>query len=70
MYRDGEMRSYSDMETNWGDSFRVAAHNFTDAIVNGRQPDMDGEEAVHALAFALGAIKSASEGRDVKLAEL
>ncbi|HIF13685.1 MAG TPA: Gfo/Idh/MocA family oxidoreductase [Dehalococcoidia bacterium] len=70
MYRDGEIRSYSDMETDWGDSFRVAAHNFTDAIVNGTQPDMDGKEAVHALAFALGAIKSASEGRDVKLAEL
>ena len=70
MYRDGEIRAYSDMETDWGDSFRLAAHAFTDAIVNGTQPDIDGEEAVHALAFALGAIKSASEGEEVRLAEL
>jgi predicted dehydrogenase len=70
MYRDGEMRAYSDMETDWGDSFRLAAHAFTGAIVNGTQPEMDGEEAVHALAFALGAIKSASEGAEVKLTEI
>ncbi|MDP6822570.1 MAG: Gfo/Idh/MocA family oxidoreductase [Dehalococcoidia bacterium] len=70
MYRDGEMRSYSDMETDWGDSFRLGAHAFTGAIVDGTQPELDGEEAVHALAFAVGAIKSAVEGREVKLREL
>lgn len=70
LYRDGEMRSYSDMDTDWGNSFRRGAHVFTAAIANGTQPELDGDEAVHALAFALAAVKSASEGREVKLAEM
>ncbi|MDA1258599.1 MAG: Gfo/Idh/MocA family oxidoreductase [Chloroflexi bacterium] len=70
MYRDGEMRAYSDMETDWGDSFRLAAHAFTGAIVNGTQPELDGDEAVHALAFSLAAVKSAVEGREVTIAEM
>ena len=70
LYRDGEMRSYSDMDTDWGNSFRRGAHVFTWAIANGTQPELNGDEAVHALAFALAAVKSASEGRAVKLADM
>lgn len=70
LYRDGEMRSYSDMETDWVDSFRLGAQVFTEAITNGAEPELNGEEAVHTLAFALGEIKSATEGVKVKLAEM
>lgn len=70
LYRDGEMRSYSDMETDWADSFRRGAHVFTKAIADGTQPELDGDEAVHALAFALAAVKSASEGREVAVSEM
>ncbi|MCH8234978.1 MAG: Gfo/Idh/MocA family oxidoreductase [Chloroflexi bacterium] len=70
VYRDGEMRSYSDMVTDWGDSFRRGGHVFTGAIAAGTQPELDGEEAVHALAFALAAVKSAVEGREVTIAEM
>jgi hypothetical protein len=58
------------METDWGDSFRRGGHEFTEGIVNGRQPQLDAEEAAHTLAFSLAAAKSAVEHREVALNEL
>ena len=39
-------------------------------MAGGAQAGLDGEEAVHALAFALAAVKSAVEGREVTIAEM
>ncbi len=70
MFRDGKMRSYDDMEVDWGDSFRRAGHEFTDGIANGSQPQMDANEAAHTLAISLAAAKSAVEHREVAISEL
>jgi predicted dehydrogenase len=70
LFKDGRTTYFSDMETDWGDSFRRGGHEFTEGIVNGRQPQLDAEEAAHTLAFSLAAAKSAVEHREVALSEL
>lgn len=70
IYRDREVQRLTDMETDWGASFEEGGKEFTRAIVEGFQPDLSGEEAKHCLLFALAAIKSGIEHRDVALSEL
>ncbi len=70
MFRDGRTQSFEDMETDWGDSFRRAGHEFTQGIVNGSQPQLDAREAAHTLAISLAAAKSAVEHREVAIDEL
>lgn len=69
MFRAGKTTSYSDMETDWGDSFRRAGHEFTAGIVNGEQPQLSAREAAHTLAISLAAAKSAVEHREVAISE-
>lgn len=68
LHRDGATHRYYDMETHWSDSFIRGAHEFTRSIQEGSQPDLDGREAKHALAFSLAAMKSALERREIDLA--
>ncbi len=70
MIRDGRTHGYSDLETDWGDSFRRAGHEFTSGITNGTQPQLDAAEASHTLAISLAAAKSAVEQREVAISEL
>lgn len=70
MFRDGKTHSFDDMETDWGDSFRRAGHEFTDGITSGTQPQMDASEAAHTLAISLAAAKSAVEHREVAINEM
>jgi predicted dehydrogenase len=70
VYREGETRAFHDLPTDWADSFRRGAYDFVDALLTGREPAQNGEEARRTLAFALAAARSAAEGREVALAEL
>jgi len=67
LHRDGATHRYYDMETHWSDSFIRGAHEFTRSIQEGTQPDLDGREARHALAFSLAAMESGLERREVSL---
>jgi predicted dehydrogenase len=70
IYRDGETRAFHDLPTDWAESFRRGAHDFVDALLEGRAAPQDGEGARRTLAFALAAGRSAAEGREVAIAEL
>lgn len=70
MFRDGQTHSYSDMETDWGDSFRRAGHEFTNGITGGTQPQLNAREAAHTLAISLAAALSAVEHREVSVSEM
>jgi predicted dehydrogenase len=70
LYRDGVTRQFSDVDTDWDASFRDGGRDFTRAIMDGTQPDLDAVEAKAVLAFCLAAIKSESEQREVALSEL
>ena len=70
MYRDGVTTEFSDMETDWGASFVAGVHDFTDAIIRGRQPGMTAEEGRVVIQICRAAQLSAKEGREVRPEEI
>jgi predicted dehydrogenase len=70
LYRDGEMRAFEDMETDWASGFVASTREFIDALVEGRQPEMNPHEGREVLRFSLAAHLSSRERREVKLDEL
>jgi predicted dehydrogenase len=70
LYRDGETRAFHDIEADWAESFRLGGIDFVDALLEGRPPRQTVAEARKTLAFALAAVQSAAEGREVSLAEV
>jgi len=70
LYRDGETRAWHDIPSDWAESFRLGAHDFVDALVEGRQPAQDADDAAGTLRFAIAAHVSACERRDVRLDEI
>jgi predicted dehydrogenase len=70
LYRDGETRTFHDMECDWAESFRLGGIDFVDRLLDGRPPVQDVAEARKTLAFALAAGRSANQGREVDVAEL
>jgi predicted dehydrogenase len=70
LYRDGETRAFHDLEVDWAESFRRGGLDFVDALLEGRAPAQDVDEARRTLAFALAADRSAREGREVTLCEI
>jgi predicted dehydrogenase len=70
LYRDGETRAWHDLPTDWAESFRLVGREFVDALLDGRQPAQDADDAAETLRFAIAAHLAACEGRDVPLAEV
>jgi len=70
VYREGETRAFHDLEVDWAVSFKRGVHDFVDAILTGRRPALDVKEARETLRVALAAQLSATEGREVVVAEL
>jgi predicted dehydrogenase len=70
LYRDGEVRSFHRLETDWAASFRDSTFDFIDAIIEGRPSPLTPPEARATLAFALAAQRSAAEHREVTIAEM
>jgi predicted dehydrogenase len=70
LYREGETRAFHDLPVDWADSFRLGGIDFVDALLEGRQPPQNADEARRTLAFALAASRSAAEGREVDVAEI
>jgi predicted dehydrogenase len=70
LYRDGETRAWHDIPADWAESFRLGAHDFIDALIEGRQPAQNASDAAATLRFAIAAHMSACEGREVRLDEV
>jgi predicted dehydrogenase len=70
LYREGETRAFHDLATDWAESFRLGTRDFVDAVREGRQPPQDVDEARRTLAFALAALRSAAEAREVRVGEI
>ena len=69
-YRDGETRAWHDIPSDWAESFRLGAHDFIEALIEGRQPAQDVDDAGATLRFAIAAHVSACEAREVRLDEI
>lgn len=69
MYRDGKLHEYRDMPCDWADSFRNSTQDFIEAIKLDREPVLSGECGREVLKFALAAIESARQKREIYLDE-
>jgi predicted dehydrogenase len=70
MYRDGLTTEFSDMDSDWAASFIAGVHDFADAILQGRQTPLTGEEGKVVLQFCRAIQLSAKEGREVRPEEI
>jgi predicted dehydrogenase len=70
LYRDGETRAWHDIPSDWAESFRLGAHDFIDALLEGRQPAQDITDAAATLRFAIATHVSACAAREVRLDEV
>lgn len=70
LYRDGKLHEYSDMECDWGVSFRDATRHLLDVLRGGGEPRLTPREGKKVLQFALAVIRSACEGREVSPDEM
>jgi predicted dehydrogenase len=69
-YHDGVTRAFHRVETDWAASFRDCTFDFIDAVLDRRPPRLDAAEGRATLAFALAALRSAAEHREVSIAEM
>ena len=70
MYCDGVTTEFSDMDSDWSASFVNGVHDFVDAVLDGRQAHLTGEEGKRVLQFCRAIQLSAKEGREVRLEEI
>lgn len=69
MYRDGVTSSYN-IDADWSLSFIAGINDFFDAIKEGRQAPLTGEQGRVVLQFCQAIERSAKEGREVNLDEI
>jgi len=67
LYRDRQVRTFSDMPTGWEHSFINSTRHFIDAYFTGAPPSLTAWEGREILRFALAAQESARTGRAVCL---
>jgi len=70
MYRDGTITEFSDMDTDWIVSFKNGVHDFCNAVIEGRQSHLTGEEGKRVHQFCKAIERSAKENREIKLDEI
>lgn len=64
LYADGEVRAFHDLESDWGESFRLATEHFV-RVLRGEEPApvLTAAEGRRVLAFAHLLLRSAREER-------
>ena len=70
VYKDGQTTNYNDLRDDWSYSFIDSTKDFVDAIVNDRTPVLSGEDGREILRFALAAVESSKQKREIYLDEL
>ena len=60
----------TDVDARYETSFRRAAEAFVDAVLSGRQPDLDPATALKTLQLAFAVYQSSNEGRPVEPARI
>jgi len=67
MYRDGELKEFWDMKHDWADSFEASTRDFVDAVAHDQEPALTGEAGREVLKFALAAVDSGNQGKEIFL---
>jgi predicted dehydrogenase len=69
MYRDGVTTVYEDIPAGWEHSFILATRDFVEALAEGRQPMLSGEEGRSVLELTLAVQEAIRSGQPVYLGE-
>ena len=67
LYRDRQVRAFSDMPVGWEQSFMNSTNHFVNAYFKGEPPLLTGEQGCEVLRFALAAQESAKTGQAVRV---
>jgi len=67
LYSDGVEKTFDDVDSDWGTSFVDSGQHFVDALINGTEPVLSGEQGREILEFTLAAQQSASNRSVVRL---
>jgi predicted dehydrogenase len=70
LYKDGQHIAIDDIRDDWADSFHDAGWHFIDSLLEGKQPDLSGEDALYLMKFWKAIWKSSCENREVSLSEI
>lgn len=70
IYRDGEVKTISDLPRDWKYGFINSTKHFIDVIKNGGTPLLTGEQGKYCTQFALAALKSSLSGEKVSPSDL
>lgn len=74
VFRGGKVTTYLDdltpTERNWSTSFEACTRHFVDVMQRGGEPVCTGEQGKQLNRYAIAALFSAQEGRDVELSEI
>ncbi len=70
IFRDGEMTEFPDIDPDYATSFSLAVGDFVDAVVDGRATHLTGAEAREVLRLSLAILRSAKEGKEVRVDEI
>jgi len=67
LFSDGVEKTFDDVDSDWGTSFVNSGQHFVDALRNGTEPVLTGEQGREILEFTLAAQQSASNRSIVRL---
>lgn len=67
IYRDGQIRGFTDLDTDWKYSFINSTRHMIDAYFAGEPPRLTGKQGRDLLRFTLAAQESAKAGTSIKL---
>lgn len=74
VFRGGKVKTYLDgltpEERNWSTSFMACSQHFIDVMQHGGEPICTGEQGKQLNRYAIAALYSAQEGRDVDMSEI
>ena len=71
LWRDGRTEAFDHLRADWLDSFIDSTDHFIDCILGEKEaPHLSGQRGREVTRFALAAIKSAEQGREVAVAEV
>ncbi len=65
VFKEGKIEKYTDMERDWKYGFINSTNHFIDIIKKGGKPSLTGEEGRYTTQFALAAIKSSMDGKEI-----
>ncbi|MBI4640525.1 MAG: Gfo/Idh/MocA family oxidoreductase [Candidatus Tectomicrobia bacterium] len=68
LYRDGEVTAFHNLESDWGESFRLSTEHFVSVLCEGEgRPCLTGAEGRRVLAFSFRLLESSRQGRPLPL---